>query len=227
MSKRDLWPTSLSHSRGPVDETDTYTLHATNECGGSQTETATLHIVGLIEREHVKVELTSIFFPTNWPNRHHQDNGLLRSQKEALNKLAQTFIEHHKAEPDSRLVLEAHADRRGTRKYNQSLSEWRAAIVKNYLVSQGVPEDLIEVKAFGKTQNLSLDEVKQLEGENPNKPANVRHWIDEVLAHNRRVDTVLMPDNLRSTPSYPYNAPDVTIIHMRRMPSLRHVKSAE
>jgi OmpA family/PEGA domain len=224
---KTLTPTPKSTEYGPVDETDTYTLHATNECGGSQTETATLHIIGLIERAHVKVELTSIFFPTNWPNRHHKDNGLLRSQKDALDKLAQTFIDHHKIAPDSRLVLEAHADRRGSKHYNQELSEWRADIVKNYLVSKGVPVDQIDVKAFGKTQNLSLSEVKQLEGENANKPANIRHWVDEVLAHNRRVDTVLTPDNLRSTPSYPYNAPDVTIIHMRPMPSLKRVKSAE
>jgi outer membrane protein OmpA-like peptidoglycan-associated protein len=224
---RTLTPTPKQTGYGPVDETETYTLKATNECGGSATQTATLHIVGLIERAHVKVELTSIFFPTNWPNRHHKNNGLLRSQKEALNKLAQTFIDHHKIAPDSRLVLEAHADRRGSKRYNQELSEWRADIVKNYLVSQGVPADQIEIKALGKAQNLSLSEVKQLEGENPNKPANIRHWINEVLAHNRRVDTVLVPDNLRSTPGYPYNAPDVTIIHMRPMPSLSKVKSAE
>jgi outer membrane protein OmpA-like peptidoglycan-associated protein len=224
---KTITPTPKNTGYGPVDETDTYSLHATNECGGSATQTATLHIVGLIERAHVKVELTSVFFPTNWPNRHHKDNGLLRSQKDALNKLAQTFIDHHKVEPESRLVLEAHADRRGSTRYNQSLSEWRADIVKNYLVSQGVPADLIDVKAFGKTQNLSLDEVKHLEGENPNKPANIRQWVNEVLAHNRRVDTALMPDNLRSTPAYPYNAPDVTIIHMRPMPSLSKIKSAE
>jgi OmpA family len=224
---KTLTPTPKQTGYGPVDETDTYTLNATNECGGSKTETATLHIVGLIERAHVKVELTSVFFPTNWPNRHHKNDGLLRSQKDVLDKLAQTFIDHHNIEPDSRLVLEAHADRRGSKHYNQELSEWRADIVKNYLVSKGVPADLIDIKAFGKTQNLSLSEVKQLEGDNPNKPANVRHWIDEVLAHNRRVDTVLMPDNLRSTPTYPYNAPDVTIIHMRPMPSLKRVRSAQ
>jgi outer membrane protein OmpA-like peptidoglycan-associated protein len=224
---KTITPTPKQTGYGPVDETDTYTLHATNECGGSATQTATLHIVGLIEQAHVKVELTSVFFPTNWPNRHHKDNGLLRSQKDALNKLAQTFVDHHKIAPDSRLVLEAHADRRGSTRYNQSLSEWRADIVKNYLVSQGVPADLIDIKALGKTQNLSLDEVKQLEGENPNKPANIQQWVNEVLAHNRRVDAVLMPDNLRSTPTYPYNAPDVTIIHMRPMPSLSKIKSAE
>ncbi len=224
---RTITPTPTQTGYGPVNETRTYTLHATNECGGSQTETATLHIVGLIERAHVKVALTSVFFPTNWPNRHHQDLGLLRSQKEALDKLAKTFIEHHDIEPDSQLVLEAHADRRGSLRYNQELSEWRGNIVKNYLVSQGVPADLITIKAYGKTKNLSLSEVKQLEGENPNRPAHVRHWVDEVLAHNRRVDTVLMPNNLRSTPTYPYDAPDVTILHMRPMPSLRRVKSAE
>ncbi len=224
---RTITPTPTQTGYGPVDETRTYTLHATNECGGSQTETATLHIVGLIERAHVKVALTSVFFPTNWPNRAHKNLGLLRSQQEALDKLAETFIKHHEAEPDSRLVLEAHADIRGSKRYNQELSEWRGEIVKDYLVSKGVPADLIDIKAYGKTQELSLAEVKKLEGENPNKPEKIRNWFDEVLAHNRRVDTVLMPNNLRSTPYYPYNAPDVTILHMRPMPSLQRVKSAE
>jgi hypothetical protein len=31
---------------GPIDQTVTYTLHATNACGGDQTRTATLHITG-------------------------------------------------------------------------------------------------------------------------------------------------------------------------------------
>jgi hypothetical protein len=34
---------------GPVDETHTYTLSASNACGGSDTKTATLHVVGSID----------------------------------------------------------------------------------------------------------------------------------------------------------------------------------
>jgi OmpA family/PEGA domain len=222
-----LTPTPQKTGFGPVDETETYTLHASNNCGGSATEAASVHIVGLIERAHVAVALGSVFFPTDWPDRRHADDGLLRSQKEVLDKLAQTFKDHHVAEPDSRLLLEAHADRRGPTRYNQLLSERRAEIVKEYLVTQGVSADLIDVKAFGKTQNLSLAEVRRLESENPQKPPEIRHWITERLAHNRRVDSVLQPDNLRSTPYYPHNAPDVKVLRMRSKPSLRVIKRNE
>jgi outer membrane protein OmpA-like peptidoglycan-associated protein len=221
---KTVTPTPKETGYGPVDQTDTYTLHATNDCGGSRTETATLHIVGLIERAHVEVALASIFFPTDWPDRRHPHDGLLRSQKDALDKLAETFLQHHGVEPDSRLLLEAHADRRGPRRYNMQLSERRAQIVKDYLVSKGVSADLIEVKAFGWTQNLSLSEVKRLESGNPNKQAQIRHWVTDRLAHNRRVDSVLEPDNLRPTPYYPHNASDAKVLHMRNKPSLRVVR---
>lgn len=224
---KTLTPTPKKTDYGPVDETDTYTLHATNECGGSQTETATLHIVGLIEREHVEVTLSSIFFPTAWPDKRHAQDGLLSSQKAALDKLADTFVRHHEAQPESRLLLEAHADRRGSRGYNMQLSERRANIVKDYLVSKGVSADLIEIKAFGWTQNLSLAEVKKLESDNPSKPAQIRNWVTDRLAHNRRVDPVLEPDNLRPTPYYPHDASDSKILQMRGKPSLRTVRKSQ
>ena len=39
-------PITPASSSGPIDQTVTYTLTATNACGGSQTRTATLHITG-------------------------------------------------------------------------------------------------------------------------------------------------------------------------------------
>ncbi|MCL5004999.1 MAG: OmpA family protein [Acidobacteria bacterium] len=224
---KTITPTPKQTGYGPVDETDTYTLHATNECGGSQTETATLHIVGLIERAHVKVALASIFFPTDWPDRRHPHDGLLRSQKDTLDKLAETFIQHHEAEPDSRLLLEAHADRRGPREFNILLSARRGQIVKDYLVSKGVPADLIEIKAYGWTKPISLSEVKKLESENPYRTTAIRHWETDWLANNRRVDPVLEPNNLRPTPYYPHNASDAKVLHMRNKPSLRLVRKYE
>src|SRR5208283_4354303 len=46
---RDIPVTPSKNSVGPIDETVTYTLHASNACGGSETRTATLHITGSIE----------------------------------------------------------------------------------------------------------------------------------------------------------------------------------
>ncbi len=43
---RELQITPSKTSPGPIDETVTYTLHASNACGGSETRTATLHITG-------------------------------------------------------------------------------------------------------------------------------------------------------------------------------------
>lgn len=39
-------PVNPSTSPGPIDQTVTYTLHASNACGGSETRTAALHIMG-------------------------------------------------------------------------------------------------------------------------------------------------------------------------------------
>lgn len=39
-------PVTVNNTNGPVDQTVTYTLHATNACGGSETRTAELHIMG-------------------------------------------------------------------------------------------------------------------------------------------------------------------------------------
>ena len=46
---RTIQATPSKTTPGPVDETVTYTLRATNACGGTETRTATLHIVGSIE----------------------------------------------------------------------------------------------------------------------------------------------------------------------------------
>ncbi len=224
---KTITPTPKQTTPGPVDETETYTLTASNACGGSATQTATLHITGLIEAAHHEVALSSVFFPTNWPTHAHHDDGLLASQKDALNKLAQTFIAYHNDNANAGLRLEAHADRRGPKHYNQLLSERRGEIVKAYLVSQGVPADAVTVQAFGETQELSTAEVKELEAKNPEAPSNIRHWMTVRLAHNRRVDIVLLPDNKRSTPYYPYNATDSHVLEQRSTPSLRVIKKNE
>ncbi len=48
------------------------------------------------------------------------------------------------------IVVEGHADERGTREYNIALGERRATAAKNFLVSQGVPSSRISTISYGK-----------------------------------------------------------------------------
>jgi|TARA_B110000977_G_scaffold69814_1_gene94804 peptidoglycan-associated lipoprotein len=72
--------------------------------------------------------------------------------------------------PSARIVLEGHADERGTREYNIALGERRGNAVSRYLVVQGVSVDAIEVVSFGEE-----------------RPVNAGH-DSASLAENRRVE---------------------------------------
>ena len=52
--------------------------------------------------------------------------------------------------------LEGHADERGTREYNMALGERRAIAVKEFLVMQGVPANMIEVVSYGEERAASF-----------------------------------------------------------------------
>lgn len=58
--------------------------------------------------------------------------------------------------PDRRLVVEGHADERGTRAYNLALGERRANSVKNYLVAVGVSPSRVTTISYGKEQPAVL-----------------------------------------------------------------------
>lgn len=48
-----------------------------------------------------------------------------------------------------RLLVVGNSDRVGSELYNQNLSSKRSQLVKNYLIKNGVPENLIEFRSFG------------------------------------------------------------------------------
>jgi len=56
--------------------------------------------------------------------------------------------------PKARVLIEGHADIRGTAEYNMALGERRATSVKNYLISLGVPEASLSTISFGKERPL-------------------------------------------------------------------------
>ncbi|MCP1334895.1 peptidoglycan-associated lipoprotein Pal [Futiania mangrovi] len=58
--------------------------------------------------------------------------------------------------PQAAIVIEGHADERGTREYNLALGDRRASSVRNYLVALGVPGDRIRTVSYGKERPVAL-----------------------------------------------------------------------
>ncbi|MGB0499314.1 MAG: peptidoglycan-associated lipoprotein Pal [Rubricella sp.] len=58
--------------------------------------------------------------------------------------------------PDRTVVIEGHADERGTREYNLALGARRAQAVYDYLVSLGVPASRLTTVTYGKERPVAL-----------------------------------------------------------------------
>ncbi|SDD82089.1 Outer membrane protein OmpA [Algoriphagus faecimaris] len=54
--------------------------------------------------------------------------------------------------PNLMLFIEGHTDQRGSDEYNESLSERRADVVKEYLIKRGIEDSRMEHKWFGETK---------------------------------------------------------------------------
>jgi len=196
---------------GPVDETVNYTLKATNECGGAETQTVALHIVGSIEPG--ALAMRSVYFQTDRPGSLKSEAALLPSERQALQTIAEEFKKYLSFKSDARLLLTGFADKRGPKDYNQRLSERRAELAKRFLVEQGVPEANIETQALGNQENLTADEVKQLLDQDAGLSVEAREKVirklgNIVLAYNRRVDFTLSSTGQESARAYPFNADD-------------------
>ncbi len=55
-----------------------------------------------------------------------------------------------------RVLVEGHADERGTREYNIALGARRSSVVVNYLVSRGVNSARITSQSFGKERPVAI-----------------------------------------------------------------------
>jgi outer membrane protein OmpA-like peptidoglycan-associated protein len=169
-----------------------------------------------------RLALHSAYFPTAQPPVKDPNAGLLASQQQTLTALANDFQTYQKAKPDAHLILEGHADPRGSVPYNQALSERRVARVKSFLIEHGVPEGSIETKALGDQHNLTADEVKASVEQNPEltkeeRARVLRNMRTIILASNRRVDVTLSTTGEVSVRQFPFNAADsLTLIGGRQ-----------
>ena len=80
-----------------------------------------------------------VFFGTNETILTTASRDTLRKQAAWLRKNSSVNV-----------VLEGHADERGTREYNLALGERRANSAKDYLMTYGISSDRISVLSYGK-----------------------------------------------------------------------------
>ena len=80
-----------------------------------------------------------VFFATN-------ESVLTTASRETLRKQAAWLRKN----PEINVVLEGHADERGTREYNLALGERRANSAKDYLMTYGISSARISVISYGK-----------------------------------------------------------------------------
>lgn len=81
------------------------------------------------------------------------------------------------------VIAVGHADRIGSPAYNQKLSEKRAASVKDFLVSQGIPANKVYTEGKGETQPVTGKTCEKLGAENGKNKKLV-----DCLAADRRVE---------------------------------------
>ncbi len=80
-----------------------------------------------------------VFFATN-------ESVLTTASRDTLRKQAEWLRKNSKIN----VVLEGHADERGTREYNLALGERRANSAKDYLMTYGISANRISVISYGK-----------------------------------------------------------------------------
>ncbi len=86
-----------------------------------------------------------IFFDTDSSSIRADAQQTLARQAQWLNKYSQYAI-----------VVEGHADERGTREYNLALGARRAAATRDYLASQGVSAGRIKTISYGKERPVAV-----------------------------------------------------------------------
>jgi peptidoglycan-associated lipoprotein len=92
----------------------------------------------------------------------NDQTSLTQEGKDTLMKQAAWLKEY----PDVAVQIEGHADERGTREYNISLSARRATATRNFLISLGVPASRISSIAYGKERPAQLCDAEDCWSQN-------------------------------------------------------------
>jgi len=81
------------------------------------------------------------------------NSSLLTIEGEAI---VQAHAQYLSSAPGTQVILEGHADERGTREYNLALGEDRAKSVSNVMQALGVTADRIQIVSYGEERPVAL-----------------------------------------------------------------------
>jgi peptidoglycan-associated lipoprotein len=96
-----------------------------------------------------------VFFANDQTNLSADASDILLKQASWLKKYDGVTIQ-----------VEGHADERGTREYNISLSARRATVVRAFLIAQGVEKSRISTIAYGKERPVKLCDAEECWSQN-------------------------------------------------------------
>jgi peptidoglycan-associated lipoprotein len=82
------------------------------------------------------------------------DRSAIRSQDQAILDANARWLQAH---PASRVLIEGHADERGTQAYNRELAERRAKATRDALVALGIAASRITIVAYGEERPLCTE----------------------------------------------------------------------
>lgn len=100
---------------------------------------------------------------------------LTPASQENLMKFAEILKEY----PDTDIMIEGHTDNRGSRSYNQGLSERRAQSVRNYLRMQGVSESRMQTIGYSFDRPVASNDTE--EGRAKNRRVEILITANEKL----------------------------------------------
>jgi OOP family OmpA-OmpF porin len=87
----------------------------------------------------------------------HDKSTLKPAGMQALDSLATQLKQYQRVD---KIIVTGYTDSQGSEQYNQRLSQRRAAAVMGYLVSRGVPNDLIETRGMGEANPVADNGTK-------------------------------------------------------------------
>ena len=99
--------------------------------------------------EELSKELGTVFFDLDSAQLNDAARPVLQKNSEWLKRWTST-----------RIMIEGHADSRGTAEYNLALGERRAVAVRDYLVNLGVPANRVQIVSKGKESPFCAEETE-------------------------------------------------------------------
>jgi peptidoglycan-associated lipoprotein len=147
--------------------TTTYTLTARSS-GGDDTRSVTITVTAaaaptalpppaprisgseMFAREQASGNLADALFD-------YDKSDIRADAQQALTRSAATLRQIFTADPNFKVVMEGHADERGSAEYNLGLGDRRATSARDFLVQLGVPANNITTISYGKERPVCTD----------------------------------------------------------------------